>query len=65
MDGLPDWVVSIIAVAVGFMPGLALLLVGPVVRALHRALSPLPEKMPRRRREPTHGEPAGVAAPRG
>ena len=65
MDGLPDWVVSIIAVAVGFMPGLALLLVGPVVRVLYRALLPLPEKTPRRGREPAHGEPAGVAAPRG
>ena len=65
MDGLPNWAVSIIAVAVGFMPGLALLLVGPVVRVLHRALLPLPEEMPRRRREPAHGEPAGVAAPRG
>jgi hypothetical protein len=38
MDILPDWAVTIIAIAVGLNPGLALLSVRSIVRLLHRAL---------------------------
>jgi pyruvate dehydrogenase complex dehydrogenase (E1) component len=37
MDNLPDWVVSIIAVAVGLGPVLAILSARSIARLLHRA----------------------------
>jgi hypothetical protein len=62
MDSLPDWAVSIIALAVGLSPGLALLSARSIARLLHRALWPSPEVAPQSRREPVPEEPA-VAAP--
>jgi hypothetical protein len=44
MDNLPDWVVSIIAVAVGLSPGLAILSVRRIARLLHRALWSRPKE---------------------
>jgi hypothetical protein len=38
MDNLPDWAVSVIAVAVGLSPGLALLMARPIGRFLRRLL---------------------------
>jgi hypothetical protein len=38
MHNLPDWAVSIIAVAVGLSPGLALLIARPIGRFLRRVL---------------------------
>ena len=43
MDNLPDWAVSIIAVAIGLSPGLALLSARSIARLLYRALSPRPK----------------------
>jgi hypothetical protein len=43
MDSLPDWAGSIIAVAVGLSPGLAILSARSIARLLHRALWPRPE----------------------
>jgi hypothetical protein len=36
MDNLPAWTLWIITAAVGLSPGLALLLVRPIARLLHR-----------------------------
>ncbi len=46
MDNLPDWAVSIIAVAVGLSPGFALLLARPIGRFLRRTLLETPETAP-------------------
>jgi hypothetical protein len=43
MDNLPAWALWIITAAVGLSPGLALLLVRPIARLLHRMLWPRPE----------------------
>jgi hypothetical protein len=43
MDNLPAWALWIITTAVGLSPGLALLLVRPIARLLHRLLCPRPE----------------------
>ena len=40
MDNLPDWAVTIITVAVGLSPGLALLSARPIARLLHAVLWP-------------------------
>jgi hypothetical protein len=61
MDNLPDWVVSIIAVAVGLSPALALLMAPPIGRFLRRVLLERPEAAPQSRREPEG--PAVVAPP--
>jgi hypothetical protein len=63
MDNLPDWVVSIIAVAVGFSPGLAVLSAGSIARLPYWALSSYPEV--ERGRNPAHEDPAAVATLRG
>jgi len=52
MDSLPDWAASIIAVAVGLSPGLALLMARPIGRFLLRTLLERPEVSPQSRREP-------------
>jgi hypothetical protein len=57
MDNLPDWVVSIIAVAVGLGPVLAILSARSIARLLHRALSTRPEVA----RELPREEPVGVS----
>src|SRR5260370_30468229 len=46
MDNLPAWALWIITAAVGSSPGLALLLVRPIARLLHRVLWPHPEAAP-------------------
>ena len=61
MDSLPDWAVSIIAVAAGLSPGLALLMARPIGRFLRRVLLERPEVAPRSGREPVRQEPAGVS----
>jgi len=40
MDNLPDWAVTIITVAVGLSPGLALLSARPIARLLYAMLWP-------------------------
>jgi hypothetical protein len=52
MNNLPDWVVSIIAVAVGLSPGLAVLSARSIARLLYWALSPYPDVA--LGRNPTH-----------
>ena len=65
MDNLPDWTVSIIAVAVGLSPGLALLMARPIGRFLRRTLlERRPEAVPQFGHEPVREGPA-VAAPPG
>jgi hypothetical protein len=61
MDNLPDWVVTIIAIAVGLSPGLAILSARSIARLLHRALWPRPEGAPRSGRELAREELAGVS----
>jgi hypothetical protein len=62
LDNLPDWAASIIAVAVGLSPGLALLMAHPIGRFLRRVLFERPEVAPQ-----TGGELEGpaVTAPPG
>jgi hypothetical protein len=62
MDNLPDWAASVIAVAVGLSPGLALLMARPIGRFLRRTLLERPEAAGRSQREP---EGPAVAAPPG
>jgi hypothetical protein len=57
MDNLPAWAASIIAVAVGLSPGLAILSARSIARLLHRALEPRPEA----ERESAREEPVGVS----
>jgi hypothetical protein len=57
MDNLPDWAVSISAIAVGLGPWLAVLSARSIARLLYRALSPRPEVMRQRESEPTRNEP--------
>jgi hypothetical protein len=61
MDTLPDWAVTIIAIAVGLSPGLALLMARSIARLLHREWWPRPEAAPQSGREPVRQEPAGVS----
>jgi hypothetical protein len=49
MHSLPDLAVSIIAVAVGLSPGLALLIARPIGRFLRRVLVERPEAAPQSR----------------
>jgi hypothetical protein len=59
--GLPDWAVTIIAIAVGLTPGLAILSARSIARLLHRALSPHPERAPQSGLERVREGPAGVS----
>jgi hypothetical protein len=52
MDHLPDWAESIIAVAVGLSPGLALQLARPIGRFLRRTMLETPEAAPQSGLEP-------------
>jgi hypothetical protein len=61
MDNLPDWAVTIIAIAVGLSPGLAILMARPIGRFLRRVLLERPEVAPQSRLEPVRQEPAGVS----
>jgi len=65
MDYLPPWVVTIAAVAVGLMPGLAIFSASSIARLLHRGLLPHPEEIPEPGPERGREEPAGVSASRG
>jgi hypothetical protein len=60
MDNLPAWAVSIIAVAVGLGPGLAILSARSIARLLNRTLWERPEVAPQSGREPVPEGPAGV-----
>jgi hypothetical protein len=61
MDNLADCALSIIAVAVGLSPGLALLMARPIGRFLRRVLLERPEVAAQSGREPEG--PAVVAPP--
>jgi hypothetical protein len=61
MDTLPDWAISIIAIAVGLSPGLALLSTRRIARLLHRALWPRPEVAPKAGHELAREKLAGVS----
>ena len=63
MDNLPAWALWIITAGVGLSPVLALLLVRPIARPLHRVLWPRPEAATRSEREAVDGEAAGVPTP--
>ena len=65
MDNLPEWVVSVVAVAVGLSSCLAVLTARPLGRFLRRVLLERPDRAPQAGREPVREEPVGVAAPRG
>jgi hypothetical protein len=62
MNDLPPWVVTIAAVAVGLMPGLAILSARSIARLIYHMLEPRPEVADRSRREAALGEPTGPAA---
>jgi hypothetical protein len=64
MENLPDWAVSIIAVAVGLSPGLALLMARRIGRFLRDTLLEPPEVAPQSECEPVRERPAFVAPPR-
>jgi hypothetical protein len=64
MDNLPDWVVSLIAIAVGLSPGLAVLSARSIARLIHRAVPPRTEVAPKPQREPAREERVGAAASR-
>jgi hypothetical protein len=64
MDNLPDWALSIIVVAVGLSPGLALLMARPIGRILGRALLERAEASPQSGSVSVREGPA-VAAPPG
>jgi hypothetical protein len=64
MDSLPDWAISIIAIAVGLSPGLALLTARPIGRFLRRVLVDRPELATQLGREPVR-EGTAVLAPLG
>jgi hypothetical protein len=64
MDNLPIWALWPITIAVWASPALAILSARPIARLLHRMLWPRPEEALHSRREPAHGEPAGVGAQR-
>jgi hypothetical protein len=63
MENLPDWAASIIAIAVGLGPGLAVLSARSIARLLYRALSPRPEVEPGVK--PINEQAAAVATLRG
>jgi hypothetical protein len=63
MDNLPDWVASIIAIAVGLTSGLAVLSTRSIARLIYWALSAYPEV--ERGRNPAHVDPAAIATLRG
>jgi hypothetical protein len=63
MDNLPAWALWIMTAAVGLSPGLALLLVRPIARLIHRLLWPRPEIAGQPGREPARPEQGSVAAP--
>jgi hypothetical protein len=65
LENLPYWAASIIAIAVGLSPGLAVLSARSIARLIHRALWPRPEVALEPECGPMGGEPAGVAAPQG
>jgi hypothetical protein len=60
MDSLPDWAVSIVTVAVGLSPGLAILSARRIAWLLHRLLWPGPEVAPQAGRETAREEPVGL-----
>jgi hypothetical protein len=57
MDDLPEWAVSIIAIAVGLGPGLAVFSARSIARLLYRAVPLRTEVAPKPRREPAREEP--------
>ena len=64
MENLPDWAVSITAVAAWLMPGLAILSARSIARLIYHMLGPRPEVMREPEGEPAQDEPARVAVSR-
>jgi hypothetical protein len=64
MNDLPPWVSTIAAVAVGLVPGLAILSARSIARLIYHLLGPRPEVMREPVGEPARDEPAGAAASR-
>jgi hypothetical protein len=64
MNDLPLWALWPITIAVGLMPGLAVLLARPIARLIYHMLGPRPEVMRQPEGEPTRDEPVGAGASR-
>ena len=65
LENLPDRAASIIAIAVGLSPGLAVLSARSIVRLLYRVLGPLSEVAREPERGPEREEAVSVAASQG
>jgi hypothetical protein len=64
MENLQPWVVTIVAVAVGFTPGLAVLSARSIARRIYSVLGPRPKVTREPDGELTRDEPARGAASR-
>jgi hypothetical protein len=62
MNDLPPWVVTIAAVAIGLMPGLAILSARSIARLIYHMLGSSPDVMREPEGEPTRDQPSGAAA---
>jgi hypothetical protein len=65
LENLPDWAASIIAIAIGLGPRLAVLSARSIARLLYRVLGALSEGTPGPQRERAREEAVSVAASRG
>ena len=65
MDSLRISFVTIVAVVVGLMPGLAIRSIRSIARLIYRVLGPLSEAADKPGRQPAYPQPVGVAAPHG
>jgi len=61
MDNLPEWAASIIAIAVGLAPGLAVFSARSIARLIHRAPWPDTAGTRQRGRKPRGDEPVRVS----
>ena len=64
MNDLPPWAVTIAAIAVGLVPGLAILSARPIARLIYHVLGPRIEVMREPEGGPAPDEPVGAAASR-
>ena len=60
MNDLPPWVVTISAVVVGRIPGLAILSARSIARLIYHMLGSRPDVMHEPEVEPTRDQPAGA-----
>jgi hypothetical protein len=61
MDHLPEWITSIIAIAVGLCPGLAFLSARSIARLIHRVPWPETPRAGQRERKPACEGSVGVS----